>query len=76
MNNKTKDFIAMFLCIFFLTISFSLIINGIRKNYAQNRKREVRELMEKEAVLSGHAEWIAGTNGEPVFSWKSRFQKN
>lgn len=38
----------------------------------QKVKREVRELMEKEAVLLGHAEWTANTTtGEPVFSWKN-----
>jgi hypothetical protein len=24
----------------------------------------------KEAVLKGHAEWVADTNGKPQFKWK------
>jgi len=26
--------------------------------------------MQKEAVLKGHAEWVADTNGKPQFKWK------
>jgi hypothetical protein len=26
--------------------------------------------MQKEAVLKGHAEWVADTNGKAVFKWK------
>lgn len=70
MNNKTKDFIAIFFFLFFMTMTFFFLINGARKFYTRNHEREVRELMEKEAVFAGHAEWIAGTNGEPVFTWK------
>jgi hypothetical protein len=27
-------------------------------------------LMEEVAVLKGHAEWVADTNGKPQFKWK------
>jgi len=27
-------------------------------------------LMEEAAVLKGHAEWVADTNGKPRFKWK------
>jgi hypothetical protein len=70
MNIKTKDFIAIFLFVFFSALFVFFVMNIMRNDYIQNRKREVRELMEKEAVFAGHAEWIAGTNGEPVFTWK------
>lgn len=30
-----------------------------------------RELMEREAVIAGHAEWRPGTNGEPMFHWRN-----
>ena len=26
--------------------------------------------MQKEAVLKGHAEWVADANGKPRFKWK------
>jgi hypothetical protein len=26
--------------------------------------------VEQEAVLKGHAEWVADTNGKPQFKWK------
>jgi hypothetical protein len=26
--------------------------------------------MREEAVLKGHAEWVADTNGKPQFKWK------
>ena len=26
--------------------------------------------MQKEAVIKGHAEWVADTNGKPQFKWK------
>lgn len=29
-----------------------------------------REMMEREAVIAGHAEWVADTNGRPQFKWK------
>lgn len=45
-----------------------LLICG--KETITNKNYEVREMMQREAVFAGHAEWIAGTNGEPVFSWK------
>jgi hypothetical protein len=30
------------------------------------------ENMQKEAVIKGHAEWVADTNGKPQFKWKER----
>ena len=26
--------------------------------------------MQQEAVIKGHAEWVADTNGKPQFKWK------
>ena len=34
-------------------------------------RRLAREMMEREAVIAGHAEWKPGTNGEPVFHWRA-----
>lgn len=28
------------------------------------------DYMQQEAVLKGHAEWVADTNGKPQFKWK------
>jgi hypothetical protein len=48
----------LFLVIFSCTISnLCGIIIGIDK-------------AQKEAVLKGHAEWVADTNGTPQFKWK------
>ncbi len=33
-------------------------------------RRLAREMMQREAVFAGHAEWRCGTNGEPAFHWK------
>ena len=33
-------------------------------------RRLARDMMEREAVIAGHAEWKSGTNGEPVFHWR------
>lgn len=42
-----------------------------KKHNEQKVRRLAREMMEREAVIAGHAEWKPGTNGEPVFHWKS-----
>lgn len=40
-------------------------------HYQDQRVRQLaRELMEREAVLSGHADWKPGDHGEPVFYWR------
>jgi hypothetical protein len=28
------------------------------------------ENLQREAILNGHAEWVADTNGKPQFKWK------
>lgn len=42
-----------------------------RKHNKQEVSRLAREMMEREAVIAGHAEWRPGTNGEPVFHWRA-----
>ena len=42
-----------------------------RKLKKQEVHRLAREMMEREAVIAGHAEWRPGTNGEPVFHWRA-----
>lgn len=38
--------------------------------YRVRLRHVVREMMEREAVFAGHAEWVPGDDGRPVFSWK------
>lgn len=37
------------------------LFSGIAAEEAKNRR---------DAVIHGHAEWISGTQGSPVFKWK------
>lgn len=52
---------------------FSFILGTLaeRKHNKQEVHRLAREMMEREAVIAGHAEWRPGTNGEPVFHWRT-----
>ena len=38
--------------------------------YRARVRQLVQERMQIEAVISGHAEWLEGPDGNPVFSWK------
>ena len=40
--------------------------------FASNRMGVVGGIdkVQQEAVLKGHAEWVADTNGKPQFKWK------
>ena len=51
-----------------IAIVFSVIISGL----ASNRIRFAGGIdkVQQEAVLKGHAEWVADTNGKPQFKWK------
>ena len=51
-----------------IAIVFSVIISVL----ASNRIGFVGGInkVEQEAVVKGHAEWVADTNGKPQFKWK------
>jgi len=51
-----------------IAIVVSVIISGL----ASNRIGFVGGIdkVEQEAVLKGHAEWVADTSGKPQFKWK------
>jgi hypothetical protein len=59
MNDKYWLVLTVLLLVLFLsTISKTIGFNdGIDK-------------VQQEAVLKGHAEWVADTNGKPQFKWK------
>lgn len=54
---------ASMLCLILGTLAES-------KRKKQEIHRLAREMMERESVFAGHAEWRPGTNGEPTFYWK------
>ena len=51
-----------------IAIVVSVIISGL----ASNRIGFVGGIdkVQQEAVLKGHAEWVADQSGKPVFKWK------
>jgi hypothetical protein len=51
-----------------IAIVVSVIISGL----ASNRIGFVDGIdkVQQEAVLKGHAEWVADANGKPQFKWK------
>ena len=53
-----------------IVVGAVVIIASTRYRVQHLARQLARELMEREAVLAGHAEWRPGTNGEPVFYWK------
>lgn len=47
------------------------IINLARELSDQRYTRQqAYEIMQREAALSGHAQWVTGPDGTAVFSWK------
>lgn len=69
---KDRD-LFFIISITFVAASMLCLILGTLEEM-KRRKQEIhrlaREMMEREAVFSGHAEWRNGTNGEPTFYWK------
>jgi hypothetical protein len=53
-----------------IAIVVSVVISGL----ASNRIGFVGGIdkAQQEAVLKGHAEWVADTSGKPQFKWKER----
>ncbi len=47
-----------------------VIITSTRYRVQQRAHQLAIQMMQREAVLAGHAEWKPDTNGEPVFYWK------
>ena len=41
-------------------------------SYRMKVRQLVQERMEIEAVFAGHAEWLEGKDGRPVFAWKEK----
>lgn len=54
-----------------LVILYAYALGCFKSDDGSRVRRLAREMMEREAVIAGHAEWKSGTNGEPVFHWKS-----
>jgi hypothetical protein len=50
----------------------SIVVLVMISCFASNRIGAVGAInnMQKEAVIKGHAEWVADTNGKPQFKWK------
>jgi len=53
-------------------VIISIIVSVIIAFFASNRIGVVGGIdkVQQEAVLKGHAEWVADTNGKPQFKWK------
>jgi hypothetical protein len=49
-----------------------IVVLAIIVFFASNRIGFVGGIdkVEQEAVIKGHAEWVADTNGKPQFKWK------
>ena len=63
-------FIAGFAC---GCLAGSLVSTVIEMAEYRARVRQlVQERMELEAVMTGHAEWLEGADGKPVFSWREK----
>lgn len=54
-----------------LAVVVVVIITSTRYRVQQRAHQLAREMMQREAVIAGHAEWRPGTNGEPVFHWRA-----
>jgi hypothetical protein len=51
----------------------SLVSTAIEMAEYRARVRQlVQERMEVEAVMTGHAEWLEGKDGKPMFSWREK----
>ncbi len=50
----------------------SIVSLGIIAFFASNHIGFVRGIdkVQQEAVIKGHAEWVADANGKPQFKWK------
>lgn len=58
--------------LWFLTVFACFLIGALggMDCHRKDTHRLAREMMQREAVIAGHAEWRPGTNGEPSFHWK------
>jgi len=53
-----------------LVIFYAYALGCFKSDDGSRVRRLAREMMQREAVFAGHAEWRCGTNGEPAFHWK------
>ena len=49
----------------------SIINPGKELSDRKYTRAQVMEMMQREAALSGHAQWIVGSDGSATFSWKT-----
>jgi phage tail tape-measure protein len=69
-EKKMNRFIAGFAC---GCLAGSLVSTAIEMAEYRARVRQlVQERMEVEAVMTGHAEWLEGKDGKPMFSWREK----
>lgn len=60
-------FLIMFSCFIIVACAVMGLVDSRRRD---DSRRISLEMMQREAVIAGHAEWRPGTNGEPTFHWK------
>ena len=50
----------------------AIVVSIILSVFASNQSGFVRGIdkVQQEAVIKGHAEWVADANGKPQFKWK------
>lgn len=59
--NNDKDWLVMPCILFILFLCVLLNLVGFNRGI---------DKQQQEAVLKGHAEWVADQSGKPVFKWK------
>jgi hypothetical protein len=63
---------------FFLGFSVGCLVGSFvstaieMASYRMKVRQLVQERMEVEAVMTGHAEWLEGKDGKPMFSWREK----
>ena len=66
---ELKKYYSIAGAILFLTAA---VINlGKELSDRKYTRAQVMEMMQREAALSGHAQWIVGPDGSATFSWKT-----
>lgn len=59
--------LIMFSCFIIVACAVMGLVDSHRRD---DSRRIALEMMQRESVFAGHAEWKPGTNGEPTFYWK------
>lgn len=67
--DKLKNIYTTLGAILFLSAA---VINLVKELTDHKYTRaQVQEMLQRDAALSGHAEWVVGPDGSAIFSWKS-----